>query len=95
MSSFWLGDLLDRRKLRQRCPPNRWDALLSTIGYVRHPALSGGRVNVPVAPDGIKSRLWVLRESAASLLPDAVTVARAYAAAQGAEQPPPSLKVAG
>ena len=95
VSSFWLGDLLDRRKLRQRCPPNRWDALLSTIGYVRHPALSGGRVNVPVAPDGIKSRLWVLRESAASLLPDAVTVARAYAAAQGAEQPPPSLKVAG
>jgi hypothetical protein len=36
-----------------------------------------------------------LHKSAASLLPDAVTVARAYAAAQGAEQPPPSLKVAG
>jgi hypothetical protein len=84
VSSHFLGLLLDARRLRMGCPPNSWDGILQRLGYVKHPALPGGRVNNVVMPDGVKSRLWVRRDSIPALnCPTAADAARAYSAANG------------
>jgi len=79
VSSHWLDEMLKRRNLRNRCPPNSWDRMMQTLGYVKHPALAGGRVNNPVTPDGTKPRLWVLKDSIPALnLSSPAAVAAAY-----------------
>jgi hypothetical protein len=84
VSSHFLGLLLDARRLRAGCPPNAWDSVLQRLGYIKHPALPGGRVNNVVMPDGIKSRLWVRRDSIPALnCPTAADAARAYSTANG------------
>jgi hypothetical protein len=65
VSSFYLGDLVNRRRFR--APPNSWDRVMQRLGYVKHPTLAGGRTNNDVAPEGKKSRLWVRRDSIAHL----------------------------
>ena len=74
VSSKWLGDLLKGR----RAPPNSWDAMMRSLGYVKHPALPGGRANAPVAPDGCKPRLWVRHDSPALALTTGAEVAAQY-----------------
>ena len=82
VSSHWLGVMLAARRLANRAPPNQWDALLASLGYIRHPALVGGRVNNEVMPEAKKSRLWVKAGTIAHLnLDKAADVARAYTSA--------------
>ena len=82
VSSFYLNELLERRRLRNRCPPNHWDRIVTSLGYVKHPALSKGRTNNEVAPEGRKSRLWVKKDSIAALnLTTPTAAAAAYTAA--------------
>lgn len=84
ISSTQFANLLDARRLRGRCPPLVWDATMQSLGYVKHPALAGGRVNNPVEPDGKKSRLWIKRDSIPHLnLVTAAQVANAYSLANG------------
>jgi hypothetical protein len=85
VSSTHLSALLESRRLLSRCPPNNWDAMLRNLGYIRHPALPGGRLNVaPACDGGKKSRLWVKAESIPALnLDTPAAVAAAYSAANG------------
>lgn len=59
ISSHWLGIMLEARKLRGRAPQNKWDAIMASLGYIRHPHLVEGRTNNKVLPDGRRPRLWV------------------------------------
>lgn len=82
VSSWALGNLLDGRRLRGRAHPNTWDASMRAIGYEKHPALPGGRLNAVVAPDGQKSRIWVKSGSIPALnLTTPAAVAAAYSLA--------------
>lgn len=84
ISSKYFSDLLDHRHLRSRCPPRTWNDVLRALGYVRHPALPGGRLNQVVMPDGIKPRLWVRAGSIPALnLTTPAAVAHAYCTANG------------
>jgi len=84
VSSTYLAAMLDARKLRGRAPPNTWDSILRSLGYVRHPALAGGRVNNAVLPDGKKSRLWIREGSIAALnITSGAQAAHAYSVANG------------
>ena len=80
VSSHYLQLLM--RERRANIHPNQWDKLLQAIGYVKHPALNGGRVNNPVAPEGKKSRLWVRKDSIPALnLHTPTSVSQAYTVA--------------
>ena len=57
--------------------------MMQSIGYDWHPALIDGRVDNPVAPDGVKVKLFVRKGHPALEITDRGAVARAYAAAQG------------
>lgn len=76
-------------KLMQECgkagqvPPNKRRDMMQSIGYDWHPALIDGRVDNPVAPDGVKVKLFVRKGHPALEITDRGAVARAYAAAQG------------
>lgn len=83
-SGHYLSVLLEDRRLRNRCLPQQWDALMASLGYGRHPALRGGRTDNIVAPDGVRTRLWVKKDSIAHLnLESAAQVAAAYSAVNG------------
>ena len=85
VSSYWLGLLLDARRLRARANPGQWDGIMRTLGYERHPALFEGRPNNPVTPENKRSRLWVRSGSIqANNLTAPAEVAKAYEAAQEA-----------
>ena len=83
VSSHWLGHMLEGKRLRGRAHPNQWNALLRSLGYVKHPALVDGRVNVELGCDGgKKSRLWVKAGSIPALnCPSPTLAAGAYVAA--------------
>ena len=88
VSSYWLGLLLDARRLRGKAPLNKWTDIMRGMGYVPHPALPSGRTNNAVAPDGRKSKLWVRAGSIPALnLTTPNAAASAYTAANevGAE----------
>lgn len=80
ISSHYLEQLLEQ-KSKGIGPRARFD-LVTKLGYVPHPALSGGRVNNPVRPDGIKSRLYLRSGHLALNLKSAVEIARCYTNAQ-------------
>ena len=83
-SGHYLSVLLEDRRLRNRCLPQQWDALMTSLGYTRHPALRGGRTDNIVTPDGVRTRLWVKNDSIAHLnLESAAQVAAAYSAVNG------------
>ena len=83
VSSFYLGLLLDARRLRGRAHPNQWDGIVRSLGYEKHPALPLGRTNNPVKPDNKRSILWVRKNSIqAQNFPTGASAAAAYTAAQ-------------
>lgn len=52
--------------------------ILEQLGYVRHPALTDGRVNNTVLPDNNKPRLYVKRGSLVSQLTSGAEIAKRY-----------------
>ena len=83
VSSHWLGVMLDSRRMRGRAPQVKWDQIMQSIGYIRHPFLLEGRVHNAVQPEGRKPRLWVRPGSPAAELTKATDIAAAYAKANG------------
>jgi hypothetical protein len=88
ISSTALVRLLREHRLEARCPKNRWDPMMLTLGYIKHPALPDGRLNNPAYGDeGKKSRIWVKKGSIQALnLTSPAEVARAYGIANGADK---------
>jgi hypothetical protein len=76
--------LLERAGRSRSIPQNKRRDLLLNIGYDWHPALTRGRVNSTVLPDGGKPRLFVLRGSPLREILVPADVASAYAIAQQA-----------
>lgn len=78
VSSIALDNLLRRLNIEKRLPRNRRPEILQSLGYVLHPGLPHGRVNVAIQPDGGKPRLFILRGHRHIELKDPVMVAKAY-----------------
>lgn len=83
ISSFFLGKLLDKLGRSRSITHRRRDALLANLGYVKHPGLTGGRVNNTVAPDAGKPILFVKMGTPEAALEGGAEIARAYTVAQG------------
>lgn len=90
VSSFYLDCLLEQ--IRAPVPKNKRRAMMRTLGYDYHPALTDGRTNEVVTPDARKPRLYVKRGHIALNLEQPGEVAKAYAKAQegGAQNAAPS-----
>jgi hypothetical protein len=84
VSTHYLDSLLREVGAERALPRNKRRDVLRGLGYVPHPGLSAtdGRVNNPVAPEGAKSRLYVLAECEAAGLVGPAVIASAYTAAQ-------------
>ena len=83
VSSGALDKLLHECGKDAKVPPNKRRDMMRSIGYDWHPALAEGRVDNPVAPDGVKVKLFVRSGHPAIALTDRAAVAKAYATAQG------------
>lgn len=84
ISSKYLDELLRRSGKDRVLPLNRRKDVLDTLGYIWHPALRDGRVNNSVEPDGMKSKLFVRRDSPTSLIEMGADAAMAYTRANSA-----------
>lgn len=82
VSSMALDLLLKMKRKDSAVPINKRKAMLKTLGYEWHPALSQGRVNNSVMPDNGKPRLFVKSDSPYLNLKIASEVARVYSDAQ-------------
>lgn len=82
ISSMALDRLLDRINASRRIPHNKRRELLQSIGYDWHPALTEGRVNNVILPDGGKPRLFLLNVHPARSLTTVAEITKAYTAAQ-------------
>jgi hypothetical protein len=81
ISSIYLDKLIEGMRLRGKITHNRRKEMLENLGYRWHPALSDGRVNNTVIPDGGKPRLYIKTDSLALQITDPHAVAKAYEAA--------------
>jgi hypothetical protein len=83
VSSIWLDRLLEELRANRQIPPNRRRAVMQSIEYDWHPALTDGRVHNVVNPDGGKPKLYVKNGHINALnLKTPADVARAYEKAQ-------------
>lgn len=78
ISSIMLGKMLERKSISLR----RQVDILTSLGYVHHPALPGGRVDNPVQPDNGKPRLFIKAGHIACNEMRRAEVARMYSQAQ-------------
>ncbi len=78
VSSKYLDNLLDKINAARLVPPNKRREMMLSIGYDWHPGLTNGRVNNAVAPDGIKSRLYIRNDHPHRELVGAGAIANAY-----------------
>lgn len=83
VSSAALEKLLRERNLAHRLPLNKRREAMQALGYDWHPALDQGRVDNPVMPDGVKTKLFVQRNHESLQVFKASEVARMYTKAQG------------
>lgn len=88
VSTHYLDLLLREVGAERALPRNKRRDVLRALGYVPHAGLSAtdGRVNNPVAPEGTKSRLYVLQGHEAAGLIGPAVIASAYSEAQGEAQ---------
>lgn len=93
ISSFAFARLLEKLNRARQLTHRRREQLLHGLGYIKHPALIGGRVNNLVLPDAGKPILFVKAGTAAAALDTPAEVARAYSAAQGVTLGPLQLVV--
>jgi len=83
VSSRALDTLLEEGGWARRMPVNRRKELLKGLGYIPHPALAGGRVNVVILQENGKPRLYVHEDGDLAALSQPAEVVRAYVLAQG------------
>lgn len=84
VSSMAVDKLLERTGRARSIAQNKRRDLMLNLGFDYHPALTKGRVNSTVLPDGGKPRLFVLRDSPLREILTPFDVAAAYASAQQA-----------
>ena len=92
ISSIYLDKLIEGMRLRGKITHNRRKEMLENLGYRWHPALSDGRVNNTVIPDGGKPRLYIKTDSLALQITDPGAVAKAYEAAN-TNRPTPAVSL--
>lgn len=81
VSSTYLGKLIETG--RRNVALSRRRALMESLGYIQHPALTDGRTNATVHPDGAKPRLYVHRDNRELLaIAQPASVAKSYTDAQ-------------
>lgn len=85
VSTHYLDSLLREIGAERSVPRNKRREMLRALGYAPHPGLAAtdGRVNNPVAPEGVKSRLYIAAGHADEGIREPARVAEAYSAAQG------------
>ena len=84
VSSMALDRLLEDRRDDKRITRNKRRELLIDLGYMLHPALTGGRVNVPILQEGGKPRLYIKAGHVAQQnVTTAAKVLELYITAQG------------
>jgi len=83
VSSRALDTLLEEGGWARRMPVNRRKDLLRGLGYIPHPALVGGRVNVNILQENGKPRLYVQEDGDLAALSQPAEIVRAYVLAQG------------
>jgi hypothetical protein len=82
ISSIMLDRLLKDIGAQRRLPRNKRDELLLSLGYMPHPALSGGRAPATVMPDAGVPILYVRTNSPAAMIATPSEVVSAYSTAQ-------------
>jgi len=94
VSTHYLDMLLREVGAERALPRNKRRDVLRALGYVPHAGLSAtdGRVNNPVAPEGTKSRLYVLQGHEAAGLIGPAVIASAYSAAQAEPTPGENIR---
>lgn len=83
ISSFAVQRLLERLNRSRALTPQKREKLLHSLGYVKHPGLTGGRVNNAVLPDNGKPVLFVKAGSPEAAIEGPAEIGRAYSLAQG------------
>ncbi|MCK5127606.1 MAG: hypothetical protein KAR42_15220 [candidate division Zixibacteria bacterium] len=83
ISSMMLNKFLEERRDNKRVPRNRRRELLKNLGYIQHPGLRNGRVNVTIPFEGGKPRLYVLAGHLVANITDGVMIVQKYKEAQG------------
>ena len=85
ISTHYLDALLREIGAERAVPRNKRREMLRALGYAPHPGLAAtdGRVNNPVAPEGVKSRLYVATGHTSESIREPARVSEAYSAAQG------------
>lgn len=78
ISSIWLERLLERLGLVRRVHHSKRKEMLEQMGYKYHPALTDGRVNNTVTPDGGKPRLFIHDSAIARQITVAAEAAKDY-----------------
>lgn len=92
VSSHMLEKLLDERGLSRRFPINRRGQLMSSMGYVLHPALKEGRTTSPLlAEDGKRPKLYIREGHLALNLTIPADVIATYMRDQNYILTPPSV----
>jgi hypothetical protein len=81
-SSIMMDHLLTKLKMNTRVSLNKRREILRSLGYDWHPALTDGRVNNIVLPDGGKPRLFIKVDHPLRNLMSPAEVAKAYTEAQ-------------
>ena len=88
ISSIQLDRMLERMGASRRVTHSKRKEMLDGMGYVYHPALSDGRVNNLVMPDGGKPRLFVLKSSPAFDIQNSAEAAKDYEKSNGNHKVP-------
>lgn len=78
VSSAMIDRLFQRQVPGRRLSPRKKHELVLGLGYISHPALTGGRVNNAVKPDATKTRLYVKKGSLLAQLPTIIKVEESY-----------------
>lgn len=82
LSSFSFDGLLEKIGRSRALTHRKREQILNGLGYIKHPALPGGRVNNAISPDNGKPILFVLASSPEAKISTAAEAARVYTAAQ-------------
>ena len=83
ISSMMLNKFLEQNRDNKRIPRNRRKELLKNLGYIPHPGLKDGRVNVMIPFEGGKPRLYVRIGHLMANVTDGAMVIQKYKEAQG------------
>ncbi len=78
ISSFWLSEFLNEKRIRHLMPDNKRGAILKELGYYPHEGLQEGRASRNVEPDNKRPTLFVTKDHPSLKLTDKEQVVKAY-----------------